>query len=266
MYLSPAHRLLLRRARPNVRVLDVQSNTTSLTTYTFSAVNVPTNAAANSRQQTLGTDQVMRSPSTKAIAVIVHTRGVSPTFAPNTATLGGVGGNELVDRNGATTAINTAIYTWPAGALTSITNTDIVVTHSIAVNSCAIGVLEIDNILFAGSGFGTSTNLSSAGALVSLGPVVSLANATGHNMMALGGTSSLAINGTETFLMGDGSTNSTGIGNWPPIWLYDQSNTNMSFAAWWYWVPGYSGGEGLGRGVVDWSGTAAFDTVMAAIA
>lgn len=259
MYLTPAHRLLLRRARPRVKVTDVKSDTTALTTYTFTNVMVSSSGPGIGRQQTLGTDQVMRSPSNKMVVVIVHSENSAVTFGISSVTIGGVAGFENVDRGGATAAINTAIYTWTGTALSSISNTNIVVTHTVAVTGCAIGVLEVDNVTYQPTQIASATNVSSTGAAISLGPTNAITSSN-TNWVGICGTTCATGGGAETFIMGDVlSSGSTGLGQFAPDWLYDGSNANMAFAACYYTYPGYNRGDNIGRFSIDWSGTGAFD-------
>lgn len=262
MYLTPAHRMLLRPQRPIVKVQDVLSNITDLTTYTFASANIGDLGTAMNVAQTVGTDQVMRSASNRAIVVICHSEAAAITWTVSTCTIGGVAGFKLIDRGGGTTPINTASFIWPARTLGGITNTNVVVTHSKAVTSCAIGVLSVENILLARtSGFATTFGSTApAGAAHSGSGTLTLNDAYFGCTMIVGSTCDTG-SGAETVRFQARPDGTQTPGSYQPLTLYESSNAEISYAAAVLYTPGYNANLVGGGYNVDWSGAGGFDSV-----
>lgn len=146
MVLHPAWSTILRGQVPSVKLTDLRNDVSDLTTYTFTncAIGPITFGVAGAGTPIPG--QVLRSSGFRNIAVIVHGEDAATSFSVTGVTIGGVSGTEQIDRVGATSAINTAIYTWAGSTLDGIANTNIAVTWSEAITSCAIGVLSIENM------------------------------------------------------------------------------------------------------------------------
>jgi hypothetical protein len=153
--------LLLDIPYPRVSVLDAVVDETDQTTYTFTGCNVF--SGGSSRDQ--GVWPGCRSRAHKLIIVAVHGLNDTTTFDVTSVAIGGVSGTERIDRGGTTNAVNSAIYSWEASALSDITNTDIVVTWSEAVTACAIGVVIVEGIgvaAFSAGGGGVGTTAFTA--------------------------------------------------------------------------------------------------------
>lgn len=269
-YLTPAHHLLLRRNRPEVKLQDVRSDTTDLTTYTFTDVNIGDLGTAMSVPSGNYANQaVWRSPTNRTIAVMVHSEAAAVTWTVTSCTIGGVAGVKAVDRGGATVAINSAIFLFGASILQGISNTNVVVTMSKAVTSCAIGVISIENISYTrDAGIGTGTGQTATGSAVGTGGTTT---STDNSVVGLGLLSaSTHATGLETVQFTVRPDNQSGCQE--PYLLYDQSNAEIGFAAAWTYSPNYpslnvltSAGGGMNNSRVDWSGSGNFDLVVCSI-
>lgn len=259
--LHPLGQLLLHRQYPVVTLLETREDTSALTTYTFTDVNIgSTGTKPSITNEALTTHVQVRSGSTTGLAVVIHAEDALATFGVSSVTIGGVAGTERPDRGGGTNPINTALYSWQTTALEGLANTDIVVTMSEAVTGCAIGVLLINNIgVFAGltSGSTTSTGVMAtaptSGDTIDRNPGMIIAStcATG------GGTEQVA------FFIGEAGTSSrTQVVS--PTLLYEKSNANFDYAAAWTYAPGYGGGLSTESFAcnVSWSGAGAGDMVL----
>ena len=259
---NPAWNTLFRRKAPFVNVFDLRSDDTDLTTYTFTTCNLP-ELGFGGHEAALaygsGLPGVLRTPGCNAVAVIAHGEAATVTFGVNSITIGGVAGAERVDRGGATSAVNSAIYTWTSGQLADIANTDIVVTWSKAITSCAIGVLGIYNIgllSFVGSGSGQGTT--------SLNGNIG-ANLTGHetHVLTIGGSTLSVGAGAETYQVQMQGISGGGFGRDANI-LYEGFSAEISFSAFWGYTDQYCADNDPIYGIrAGWSGSAAGDQVVA---
>lgn len=255
MFPHPVWTTVFRRAAPLVKLLDVQSDISDLTTYTFTGVNAGDVGSTGTQTDTFGANPHMRSTGRKLIIVIVHGEDALATFSVTGVTLGGVAGTEIVDRGGGTVALNTAIYSWDTTSLGNITTTDVVVTWDEAITACAIGVLSVDNIGVYVVRSSSTTNGS--GAMTVSGG----SNITGHEIFSLCIGGSTCATGTETFeVSAEGS--STGQGCVDPMILYESSNAEIAFAGFWSYLPAYPYDNTPFRFVANWSGTGNGDLVI----
>lgn len=260
MLMLPAHRVLLASPYPRAKFLDLRSDTTALTTYTFTGVNIGPRGTSELRTQAVGTDQIMRSPSNKMVCIIVHTKDDAVTWTISSCTLGGVAGGKVVDRGGATNAINTAIFQWNDGALAGITNTNVVVTASEAVTSCAIGVVSVENFYLAN----TTTPASASGTATGATNVSTTLNNDSPtlNYCSLVGSTCTTANLAETPIWSPSTGNTNG--SFAPIMLYEGGDANMSYSAAFQVAPGYCANQGAAMRL-DWSGAGAFDFAVSCI-
>lgn len=251
--------MALAKQGPTVKLLDTAESTSALTTYTFSSVNLgDLGATATDGTDILGTWNTIRMPTKKYIAVVIHGENSAITFDVTGVTIGGVAGSERSDRAGATSAINTAIYTWTTASLGGITNTDIAVTWSTAITGCAIGVLLVENAAWlnnAGGTNGVGTGVVSAGSALGV-------SGNASNMLGIWGSTCATGGSTEQPQFYIGEATSTFSPMYAPTLLYQKSNANFDYAAAWSYAPGYfwSGGFAMN---VTWSGTGAGDLVTA---
>lgn len=254
--LNPAWSTIFRRKAPFVKLFDTRSDDSDLTTYTFTDCNLP-DMGYGSLEAVFAygaSPGVLRTSGLGAVAVIVHGEDAATTFGVSSVTIGAVAGTERVDRGGATSAINTAIYTWLPSQLVGIPNSDIVVTWTEAIIACAIGVVGIYNI-GPFSIVGTSTSQGTTSLNVAIGP-----NLTGHetHSLALGGATCAGAAGTEFFAMNQSGASGGAHGNAPDI-LYDLYSNDITYAAWWGYTPQYSAGEEIFAARGSFSGAAAGD-------
>ena len=254
---------MLSRPRPDVKLLDVRSDVTNLTTYTFTSVNLgDLGGTMSTSGDAYSANPHVKAKSRKMVAVIVHGEDAATTFGVNSVTIGGVAGTENIDRGGATVLVNTAIYWWPTSALQGITSTDVVVTFSEAVTSCAIGVVLIDNIgLIIDLGPSTAQDAGTGTMQITITPA--LANSTSDAVILFGST---CATGTETVQFNSDNTGlatSIGCQGMPINTLYDSSNAEIAFAAGWTWIPAYPAGA-FNSFTIVWSGTGACDAVASA--
>lgn len=214
-------RVLFNSPAPRVKLLHFASSASDLTTYTFT--NVPLGERGTNgftSNEVYGDSIMLRTPARKAIVIVVHAEDAAATFSVSSVTAGTVAGIEAVDRGGATSAINTAIYVFTEAEISQFTNESVVVTMSEAVTSCAIGVLLVEN--FSVLLLLTSATAVGTGALA-LAPVASVDDR--FQLCIIGAT----CVGLETFAI------ETFAGQHADI-LYDNQSAEASYACAW----GYS--------------------------
>jgi len=253
VFIHPAWSTIFKRAAPLAKVLDVRTDVTDLTVYTFTAVNIGDLGGQNNAiNSTYGTNPHLRSSSAKSIFVIVHAADAATTFGVTSVTIGGIAGLEIVDRGGATNAINTGIYVFPSNTLNlqAITDTDVVVTMTEAVTGCAIGVVSVENVgVFHYPSSATST---STGALTPANNTV-LTNTDMFSFILLGST---CAGPTETISVFNAVTSNCV----HPTLLYESNNGEFAYAAAWAYSPTWNGGNTtVIRLEASWSGGAAGD-------
>ena len=257
--LNPARQLLLKSNYPRMINTDLQGSDVAGASYTFNNVNI---GPLGSTFPTTGIGvnfNVQRTPSNKMMVIIVHTEAAAVTWTITSCTLGGVAGGKVVDRGGATNAINTAIFQWDNSTLQGIADTNVVVTPSKAITSCAIGVCYVENFYFANttspaSASGTSTAATNVGSVLNTDiPTLNFGVITGSTCATGGGTET-AIWGVST-----GTTN----GVFAPTMIYEGFTTNMAYSAAFQLAPGYCANQGANMRL-DWSGAGAFDFATSA--
>lgn len=260
MLFTPAQRLILHSPYPRAKFLDLKSDPTGLTTYTFTGVNIGPRGTSELRAQSLGTDQIMRSPSNKLVAIVVHTKASAVTWTISSCTLGGVAGGKVVDRGGATNAINTAIFQWNDLAIAGITTTDVVVTGSKALLGCAIGVISLENFYCAN----TSTPASASGTNTAATNVSSTLNTNSPtlNFCSIAGSTCTTANMAETPIWSISTGNNCG--SFHSIMLYEGGDAVQSYSAAFQVAPGYCANQGAAMRL-DWSGAGAFDFATSCI-
>lgn len=260
MLLTPAQRLILHSPYPRAKFLDLKSDVTGLTTYTFTGVNIGPRGTSELRAQSVGTDQIMRSPSNKMVAIIVHTKASAVTWTISSCTLGGVAGGKVVDRGGATNAINTAIFQWNDLALAGITTTDVVVTGSKALLGCAIGVISLENFYLAN----TSTPASASGTATAATNASTTLNTDSPtlNYGSIVGSTCTTANLAEKPIWGVATSNTNG--SFAPTMLYEGGDAVQSYSAAFQVAPGYCANQGAAMRI-DWSEAGAFDWAASCI-
>lgn len=242
---------ILNRQTPMVKLCDVRSDTTDLTTYTFTAVNLgDLGSVASIAGDAYGVNPHMRSNGRKMIVVVIHGEDAAVTFGVTSCSIGGVAGTECADRGGGTNAINTATYSWDTNALQGITNTDVVVVWTEAITGCAIGVLSVENIGLAQLFATAATNGTS---LITASPSRSLTNDDTFAVAVMGSTN---LTSTETATFGSGTG---GLCN--PMLLYSSDNGEFAYAAAWAYSAQWCGGIASYPTTVGWSGASGMDLV-----
>lgn len=240
-------RSIFNPAQPLVKVLDVVSSTANATSYTFSAANIgDLGSVLSISGDAYGTHPHQRSSGRKAIFVCVHGEDSATSFGISSVSIGGVNGSESMDSNGNVLA-TMGLYYWNTAALAGITGTDVVVTFSEAVTSCAIGVLGVENIgLFdhTASGFNSGTGGISLDLNPGTPPII--------DTYALQIIVSTCVTETELFSIANGAG-----GGSPPQILYADANAEIAFAAAYNYVPQYAGDatSGVFPVIVSWDGT-----------
>lgn len=250
--------MLLDSNAPRVEVLDFQSSTADLTTYTFTAVNGI--AAALGTTMTIAGDAYnanphIRSQGRRFIEVNVHGRDALTVFTVTSCSIGGVAGTKLADAGSESQLVLTAAFIWDTQALQGITNTDVVVVFSEAVTSCGIGVLSVKNV---GIFQNVTTHTWSSG------------SDAVHNLFGPA-TATIDIN---PLLIGAGTFNGGGVlptlfenlgaeGSRPVEVAYMSSDAEMSYYCGWTYVPQYSyNNDPVASFRVDYAG-AAFEASVA---
>jgi hypothetical protein len=242
---------------PVVRLTDLRTDTTDTNVYTFTACQIDLGGSLTSADDEILTNAHVRAASKRALVVAVHGEDAAATFNVSGVTLGGVSGTEHYDRGGAGAGVlvNTACYIFFPDTLGSITTTDIVVTFSENVTSCAIAVISIENIRkfdpnTSGAdttGTGDLTVATTATSYTIPGFPVYLAFST---INATGEAVSFVLN------YGSGAG-----GSLPqPQLLYESDNGEMGYAGAWAWS--YPAGSHAGASwTISWSGTADADAI-----
>lgn len=243
----PAFRTIFKPQMPVMKVLDVQSSTADLTTYTFANMSLG-DQGADGDQGSLGTNPHIRSPSHKLYFVIVHAEAALATWTVSSVTFGGVGISSRVDGGGVTT-VSTAIFSMPAENLRAATTNDIVVVFSKAVTAAAVAIISVENI-------GTQTNISApitsgTGALA-MDPSTSTFSLETFGYLLAGTTCSV---GTENVDFQPSTQ-----GGVSPVLLYEGSNAEIAFAAAWNYSPQDNADNNNSLGmIINWNGAGTGD-------
>lgn len=249
----PLWNVLFERSGPIVEVLDVRSDTTDLTTYTFTAVSGIAGALGSTATiagDTYAANPHVRARSRKFIQVNVHAIDALSVYTVSTCTIGGVGGTKIVDAGGLSAA-SAAAFIYDTQALQGITSTDVVVTFSEAVTSCAIGVLAVSNI---GVLQNVVTNVwGNTGDLLSSFDTPS-PELIEHNALLIGaGTVNAASLLPSSFRNYEGVVE----GSRPVEIAYMSNNAEMSYYCGWTWSPQYNyNNPHTALFAVDYTGTA----------
>ena len=260
MLISPAFQTILTPTTPRVKLLDVVSDATDLTTYTFTAANIGDfGGTASDAGFTIVNSVYVRASSKKYIVACVHGQDSATVFTVSSCTIGGVAGTKKSDRGGSTNAINTAFFYWDTAALDKISNTDVVVTWSEAITGCTVGLLEVENVGVLDAGAGTASATSTGNIQVSLTGSIT---ATDRYPVAI--VASTIDNTAETFQVT--SLSSGGLGNKSWTILYEGNNGEFGYAAAWTYYSGYPAENGVATALVTWSGSGAGDASMFGIA
>lgn len=246
---------LLGSNMPIAKFLDMQTDTANLTTYTFSAVNIGHFSGTNSLLDTLGTDaSTARSQERKVILVCIHAEDALTAFTVSSCTIGGQTGIIRIDSGGIQT-VTTAIAAFTTEQLSFISNTDVVVTFSEAVQTCAIGVIELTNIgqnIYFRNNTGQGT-----------GEIVISADCTPVNceigVFSLYASTCATASGAEEFRWR--SIDSLPQAGTHPELLYEGSNAEMSYGAVWQYCRQWNGvaNSWAGGVAIDWSSTGITD-------
>lgn len=249
---------LLKRRAPNVKLLDLQQTINSVTTHTFTGVSLGDLGSVRSESgDVYGTNPHQRAIGRRFIVVVVHGEDAATTFSVNSVSLGSINGTEVVDRGGATSAINTAIYYWDTATLDGITTTTVSVTWSEAVTTAAIGVLLVENVGLV--------DFMTTGAATAVGTGALALNPTVGTNPTLD-TFPLLIVGSTCAANNEGFSVDPGPGGGvAPTILYADANSAMGYAAAWSYVPQYSyNNDNTTFPVIcNWSSTGAGDAVCA---
>lgn len=254
MLMHPAWRTIFKPRRPFVEVHDIKESVSDLTTYTFTSCQMPIIGTSIQRSSTTADFDVQhRSPSHRTIMCIVHGEDAAITFGVSGVTLGGVAGSEDVDSAGASASHLTSIYRWHGLSLDTITTTDVVVTFTEAVTSCAICLLSVYNVPNLSVADSSDTATSGTGDLV-LNTGQGSANTfyvDGPNWVVSASTCATG-GGTETPEVNIVTQSSI----YHPTLLYQRSNAEMDYAAWFTWSPQYNADNRFGWAgqTVSWSG------------
>lgn len=225
--------LLLDRKGPTVRLLDLQTSATDLTTYTFTGCNLNLGASPSIAGDDYLTHPMLRSAQKTGIVINVHGLDAATAYTVSSIKIGGAGGvagTVIVDTGGSLLG-SCATFYWDTLALGGIANTDVVVVFSEAVTSCAIGIVEIGNLALFKSigGFATSTT---AGEAIFAYDVPS-ADAVDVYTILLGAMTCEAASNVPVDLKGMAPTVNTVLpdSSRPPELLYEGSNGEFAYAA-----------------------------------
>lgn len=249
MLFHPAWGTLFRSPIPQVKLYDVKSDVGNLTTYTFSNCSIP-DLGSDDDNGVFQTNPHQRSPSRKTLVIIVHAIDALTVYTVSTVTLGGVGVSLHADGGGGIVA-NTAVAYDPASKYRGITTTDVVVTFSEAITSCAISILVVSNIGVQNS-FGSVANNGTG--VFTAAPSVTAFAAETFPVFILGSTCVTAAGG-ETV-----SFSPLNSGCVAPMLLYEASHAEATFAAAWTYSPQWNAGNTVPLDMnVSWSGAGAAD-------
>lgn len=193
---------------------------------------------------------------------IVHSEDAAVTFSVNSFSIGGVAGTELVDRGGATSAINTAIYGWDAAELADASaNTSGSIVFSEAVTSCAVGIISVSNISYP-TVLGSGTDVGTGTLFCYSNMSTSQMERWNKNGVVICGSTLATAAGTEFPDWGFQTTNTVTMIAHHPIQLYHEGNAEIDCAAAYWIIPSAHfkiGDLVANRGTLAWSGTGAGD-------
>ena len=257
---------LIRPTTPRVRLVDLRSDITNQTTYSFT--NIPTTPAMSGANLESGGKSICLADSLRRMLVaVVHSEDSQTSWLILSSSLGGVAADYHVDRGGTTSAINSGMVIWSSDSLADITNTDFSITFSEAITSCAVAFLEITGLgldvsdvngAYAAVGTGllsatitddTSLNNNPAGMLM--------------KRLAIFGSTCVTGGGTELFSVAPGTAFNTSTGG--VTILYADSNAEIDYAGG-YCIADYTAEtSAVGKTVsldANWSGSGAGDILM----
>lgn len=248
MFVDPVLRTLLRSQKPRVEVSDLRpADDTDLTVYTFLDCKLPRffNTSGSTNGDINTTHPHLRTPSRGMLVIPVHSIASLPTWSLTSVTLGGVAGTAL-SRGGGANPINTGLAYWDLEALANIANSDVVVTHSKVVQSCAIGVIGVSNLKLMERIANFSTTGTGA-----MGATAIPADTRRDTYQWMIGATTINVAGAAVTGF---PASSTGTSN--PEFLYSGATAQMAFAAFFACTPGYPGNNTAGTigMLVDWAG------------
>lgn len=249
----PAFSTIFRSRTPVVQLLDLMDSVSDLTTYTFS--NRSLARPFSNAGMTLGTDPGQRSSNNSVIIACIHSEDAISTWTVSSVTIGGVAMTVRRDRGGGTQLVNSAIFSVYPSALAAITTTDVVVTFSETVACCAVGIFEVSNLAYcqfvASSAVGgTGTNTPN--------PAVTTPAAEHDLSFFHCGAGTHDTSGTSMQIsQGEAS------GSYRPTLIYEGSNADMSYAAWWTHGNFYPGLDttNFTQQAITWSAVGSRDAV-----
>lgn len=230
--MHPFLRLASKRQKPKVELVDLRSDTTDLTVYTFAKLNINLGSVASIAGEAYGANPHCRSPSRAALLMFINAKDALTVFTVLTAALGGVNGTILTNINAGVLA-GVAAVMWTTDQLAAIAGTDAVITFSEAITGCSVSLIKISNIGVVqnvvafnltgtgviGEGFDITIGQTEQGALLVCGSVT---------------------DGIENFSIGNDGAGALLDPSEPWQVLYAENNGEFSYAAAWTYSPQYN--------------------------
>lgn len=246
--------VLFRQRRPKVRLLDVKSDVSDLTTYTFTNCNL--GELGSNPADAITAPRYIRSSSNRALLCIVHSADAATVWTVNSVTVGGVALSSGADHGGNTNSVSTAIFTTNMKTLEeSVASETVEVTFSEPVTSCAIALVMVDGVRSPVFSLGTSTGTGTG--VVNSGTGSNNTNPDNISLLILGST---CLGTTENFIFETGGSASRFTSLEQPTLLYQSSNAEIAFAAIYsvsMQYPGFDASINPWQIATDWSGTSA---------
>lgn len=254
MYLPTMFPVLYDNSAPMVELLDLRSNTADLTTYTFAGSCINLGTVASIAGDTYAANPQVRSRGKRFIVVNVHGMDALTVFTVSTCSIGGVNGTKLADAGSESQLVLAATFVWDTNALQGITNTDVVVTFSEAVTSCAVGVLSVSNIgVFQNVTTHTWSSASDTLSMINT-PAPALIE---HNALLIGAGTFNGANATPVLFENSAGSAAGAEGSRSVEILYTGGNAEMSYYCGWSYSPQYNFNNPVTAGFrVDYTGAA----------
>ena len=203
---EPLYHVLMDKT-PKATLLDIATIATDLTTYTFSAMairEVGSPGAMGAHENVLTNNPWVATRERAAIVAVFSGADAASTFSVTSASLGGVAGVEAIDRGGASSNFSSAIYIWNVNTLTGITNTDLAITWSEAIQRCAVSVWLVEG-LRSFEAVATGSNFISAATTMTVDCTIADIECPIGGVLILGGL----LNGTTNTVTVESTTDGT---------------------------------------------------------
>lgn len=234
--LQPIHSTLFYRRVPQVKLTDLRSTTTSATTFTFTNCNIDVGSNLSYDGAMLDLPTQHRSALRKFVVAAIHTERTTAGYSISNVTLGGVAGRKDADLPDVSNQLSTAIWRWPTEIIQGISNTSIVVTMSSFTQTCAVGVMSVENVgnvlefPASATAVGTGTPVAAS---ISVSPTLESSDSNSLMIIASTGSSGASPAPVANFTPGEDC------GYVAPVDVYSRGNGQMTYGVAYAWRPAY---------------------------